>query len=173
LGSGNSRIVAVCDRFVATDVRVQSFTDFTTLSLNITNATITHFISMIGGNKFIKSGIFETLLTSQGNYQLNLDQAQVANLTIEAGNVAVVQAVTTINNFNFFGGFIWQQDKSGIFKVTNTTYLGTSALKSLQIATTLVTDYLDCRQCLTQDCALALSDWNRIQYTKSSSGCLV
>jgi len=172
LGTGDSKIDAICDRFMSTDVNVPDFFDYTTISLDITNANIARFTSVNKGNKSIKSGTVGTLLSSPGAFDLQLDKTQVGNLTLQTGNVAIVQAGTVITNLNFFGGSLWQQDSSGIFKVSNTTYLGSAALKGLHFPTTLVTNYLDCRQCLSPDCGLPLSDWSHIQFT-SSSGCII
>jgi len=174
LGTGNSKIDAICDRFTSTVVNVPEFNDYTTISLNITNAYITRFTVVNKGNKSIRSGIIGSLLSSQGSFDLNLDRTlQVENLTVQSGNVAIVQGATQITNLNYFGGTLWQLELPGIFKVSNTTYFGSAALKSLHFGTTLVTDYLDCRQCESPNCGLPLGDWSRIQYSKTSTGCII
>jgi len=171
-GIGDSKIDAVCDKFIATDVNVPAFNDYTTISLEIENANIARFTCVNKGNKSIKSGKVGTLMSSPGAFNVNLNKTDVENLTMQTGNVVVAQAGTVITNLNFFGGTLWQQANGGIFKVSNATYLGTAALKALNSATTLVTNYLDCRQCGTPDCGFPLTDWSRIQYS-SSSGCLI
>jgi len=170
---GTSSLDASCDRLVVTDLTVPIFSDRTYGSTNITNAQIPNYVSSNGGVKYIKTGIFETIIAGQGSYRLILDQIQVRTLTAQLGSTVVAQTNTVITNFEFYGGTIWQLDGSGLFKVTNTTYLGTSFPKGFQSTTVLRTTYLDCNDCTSPDCAIPLTEWSHIQYTTTSFGCII
>jgi len=173
LGTGTSFLEADCENFTATEVTIPSFTDSTYRYSDITNAKFTNYESTSGGIKYLKSGTIDSVYAYQGYYRLILDQIEVQTLTTQLGSTVAVEAVTVINNFKFYGGTIWQLDSSGIFKVTNTTYLGSNSLKGFHNTTVLITTYLDCNQCVSPDCAIPLNEWSHIQYTTSSFGCLI
>jgi len=171
LGGQNSQLNVYGQMLIATELSADLVLDYTTISANISNVSVTRYIVNVGGNKYFGRGYVGTLYFNQGHYQATLNQIQIGQLESHDGNTIAIREVTGITNFIFFGGTIWQQDTGGIFKV-NSTFLGSNSLKFIKEDTILETVYLDCTQCTSPDCALALTDWNHVR-TTSSNGCII
>jgi len=140
-----------------------TFTDFTTYIATLGAFKINIYYAVSISTKNLISGTVRSFQPTQGSYTINLGgNVAIDSIALADGNRLNFGSNTAVTNFNFFGGTIAQTAGSGIFLISNTTYLSGYHLKFIDTTTVLHTRYLDCTSCSSPDCGLRISDWNHI-----------
>jgi len=153
------------------NITCNSFTDYATVSLTLGVFKINTFISsrntvnLIAGSIANYNGYSYSLINLGQNVMINA-------ITITDATQLNIASTTDLTDLYFNGGTIAQTDSSGIFKISNTTFLTSYYTKYINTNTVLHTKYLDCTKCNTPDCALRITDWNHI-IAEQTFGCII